>query len=128
MQNLIESAKNARKKSYSPYSGFSVGAAILTEDGKIYEGANIENASYSLTICAERVALFNAIMNGETKFKAIAIAGGKNDDSEDICPPCGACRQVLSEFCEKDMKVILIGNQEVLETTLGELLPLGFSF
>ena len=127
MEKLIEAAKKAREKAYCPYSGFSVGAALMTKSGKIYEGANIENSSFSATVCAERVALFSAIISGEREFSGVAIAGGKGDALSEACPPCGVCRQALSEFCEKDMKVYIVGENNVIETTLGELLPLSFS-
>ena len=124
---LAQSAKAARALAYSPYSGITVGAALLSASGKMYLGANVENASFSLTECAERVAIFKAITEGERKFSAIAIAGGKA--GEDICgafPPCGACRQVLREFCEADMPVILVKGEDYSVHKLSELLPLGF--
>ena len=94
IQKLIERAIVAREKTYSPYSHFGVGAALLCEDGVIYEGCNIENASYGLTNCAERTAIFKAVSEGRTKFKALAVVA----DTEGPCAPCGACRQVISEF------------------------------
>ncbi|MBO8165915.1 MAG: cytidine deaminase [Thermotogae bacterium] len=117
---LIEKALEARKNSYSPYSNFAVGAALLTEDGEIFLGANVENASLGLTICAERSAIFSAVSYGKRKFKAIAIAGSQ----ESPTPPCGACRQVMTEFGE--FAVILVGQNEILETSVSELLPLQF--
>ena len=122
MTELYNMAIDAAKGAYAPYSGFSVGAAILCEDGRIFTGCNIENAAYSVTICAERVALFSAVSAGYRKFKAIAVAGGKGGDFSKPCPPCGVCRQALSEFCQSNMPVILADG----EHTLGELLPMSF--
>lgn len=124
---LIEKAKEAARASYSPYSGFTVGAALITKDGKLYLGCNIENASYSPTCCAERTAFFKAVSEGEREFSKIAIVGGKELDFTDFCPPCGVCRQVMKEFCGEDFTVILGKNGEEVKTlTLGELLPFGF--
>ena len=120
---LTEKAIEAKSKAIPTYSHFHVGAALLTEDGKIIQGANIENASYSLTICAERTAVFTALFNGERKFKAIAIAG----DTEDYLPPCGACRQILFEFCGKDLDVIMVNKKGDTKTMkMNELLPFSF--
>ncbi len=122
-KELITSAENAKNKSYSPYSKFRVGAALLTDDGKIYNGANVENASYGLTVCAERTAAFEAVLQGEKKFKAIAIAS----DSNDYISPCGACRQVLAELCGLDIDVIMMKTGEDYKTVkLKELLPYSF--
>ena len=121
-RELMYLAGNAKQKSYSPYSRFKVGAALLTKDGKIYVGANIENSSYPLTVCAERVAFFKAISEGEKEFEKIAISGS----SDDFCFPCGACRQVMSEFCGKDFVIILENGKEIKSFTLGELLPYSF--
>ena len=124
---LIEKAKEAARASYSPYSGFTVGAALITKDGKLYLGCNIENASYSPTCCAERTAFFKAVSEGERQFSKIAIVGGKGLDFKDFCPPCGVCRQVMKEFCNEDFTVILGKNDGDSKTlTLGELLPFGF--
>lgn len=124
---LLAMAEEARKSSYSPYSGITVGAALLTSDGKVYRGANIENASYSPTICAERVAFFKAINEGERRFVAIAIAGGEADKpSKADFPPCGVCRQVMGEFCSPDFIVIWGNNEKITNKTLGEILPFGF--
>ena len=122
-------AIEARRSAYAPYSGFRVGAALLAESGKIYLGCNIENASYSPTNCAERTAFFKAVSEGERRFTAIAIAGGDGETPNDVCPPCGVCRQVMAEFCDPDtFKVYLVKNEsESLELTLGDLLPHGFS-
>lgn len=118
----------ARGKAYAPYSSFLVGAALLTRDGKIFTGCNIESASYSPTCCAERVAFFKAVSEGEKEFSAIAIVGGRNDAEElSVCAPCGVCRQVMSEFCDKDFLLILASDTEKYESyTLAELLPLSF--
>ena len=117
-QKLIDTAKRAAKNAYCPYSGYAVGAAVLTDDGNIYDGCNIENASYSLTICAERVALFKAIADGHKKITAVCVYsdGGK------LPYPCGACRQTLSEFAEDACVVVTDGKEEV-RTTLKALLP-----
>ena len=127
-ETLCALANEARKKSYSPYSGFKVGAALLTASGKIYVGCNIENAAYSPTVCAERVAIFKAVSEGETEFEAIAIAGGANDSPDGECPPCGVCRQVMAEFCHPDtFKVYLVkSDSDYMALSLGELLPYGF--
>lgn len=127
MEKLIQAALEAKKNSYSPYSGYSVGAAILTEDGRIFTGCNIENASYGATNCAERTALFSAVAAGYRKFTAIAIVGGKGEQA-DMPYPCGICRQVLSEFCDRDFKIIVAKNTDDFEEhTLGELLPYSFT-
>ncbi len=124
---LIEKALEARKKSYCPYSSFAVGAALLTKDGKCYTGANIECSSHTPTVCAERVAFFGAVHDGNRAFSAIAIVGG--DRKEDIsfhCTPCGVCRQVMSEFCNDDFSIILYDGKEPRIFTLNELLPMRF--
>ena len=124
---LLAMAEEARAASYSPYSGITVGAALLTADGKVYKGANIENASYSPTICAERVAFFKAINEGEREFLAIAIAGGEaNQPSKADFPPCGVCRQVMSEFCGKEFIVIWGNSEKITNKTLAEMMPFGF--
>jgi len=126
-KELISLANSARERAYCPYSDFSVGAALLTKGGKVYTGANIENASFTPTVCAERVALFSAIHAGERDFEAIAVVGGPHGRAaEKLFTPCGVCRQVLSEFCGADMRVLIASASETLETTLGELLPHGF--
>ncbi len=117
---LIEQAKQAREGAYAPYSHFPVGAALLTRSGKVFTGANVENASYGLTVCAERVAVFKAVTAGEREFQAIAIASSTG------ASPCGACRQVLAEF-GLDIRVISVDMDErVREWTLEELLPASF--
>ncbi|WP_062357009.1 cytidine deaminase [Bacillus kwashiorkori] len=121
---LIEEAKKARELAYVPYSKFPVGAALLTKDGKVYHGCNIENAAYSMCNCAERTAFFKAISEGDKDFSMLAVVA----DTDRPCSPCGACRQVISEFCSKDMKVILTNLKgDVLETTVEGLLPGAFN-
>ena len=125
---LYSLAVKAMEKSYSPYSSCKVGAALLTEDGKVYTGTNIENAAFSPTVCAERVAFFKAISEGEKKFLKIAVAGGKNGEINGIFAPCGVCRQVMREFCHDDFTLILgKSNTEFDICTLKDLLPLSFS-
>lgn len=127
-EELYNIAVEAAKKAYSPYSGFCVGAALLCDDGMVYSGCNIENASYSVTVCAERVALFSAVAEGKRRFTAIAVAGSGNGDFSSPCPPCGVCRQALAEFCAADMPVILSdGKDGAMEYTLGEILPMSFT-
>ena len=122
-EELIAKAFEAQKYAYVPYSHFAVGAAILTTEGWVYTGCNIENASYGLTVCAERVAVFKAVSSGQQSFKALAVVAG----TEEYASPCGACRQVLSEF-GRDMKVYLANCRgEYRETTVKELLPGAFS-
>ena len=127
-KQLYESACLARKSAYAPYSSISVGAALLTRSGKVYTGANIENAAYSPSVCAERVAFFKAISEGEREFSAIAIVGGKSE----CVPtkpfyPCGVCRQVMTEFCKGDFKIFVFDGKETAEYSLSELFPHGFS-
>ena len=125
-EQLCAAAQQARENAYAPYSQFTVGAALLTESGKVYTGCNIENAAFSPTVCAERVALFKAVSEGERTFTALAAAGGKIGESTDITP-CGVCRQTLSEFCDAAMPVYLVGENGNVDTvTLGELLPRTF--
>lgn len=127
--HLINEAFAARGMAYTPYSHFQVGAALLTADGRIYRGCNIENAAYTPTNCAERTAFFKAISEGEREFTAIAIVGGAEDATEfDWCAPCGVCRQVMEEFCdERTFEIVLARSAEEYEVyTLGELLPKGF--
>ena len=126
---LIQEAKKARQRSYSPYSGFRVGAALLTKGGKVYHGCNIENAAYSPTNCAERTAFFRAIYEGEREFEKIAVVGALGDrEPEDTCAPCGVCRQVMMEFCDPEtFRVVLAnGKDEQLEILLKDLVPYGF--
>ena len=124
---LIERAKAAQKNSYAPYSSFNVGAALLTKDGKIYTGCNIENASYGATICAERIAFGNAINDSGRDFEAIAIVGGKGLTSECEAIPCGACLQVMSEFCDGDFEIVLCEGEKIKVYKLSELLPHRFN-
>lgn len=121
-KELIEAAKNAREKAHAPFSKFKVGAALKTKDGKTYTGCNIENASYSLTICAERVAVFKAISEGETNFKEITVVA----DTDQLTPPCGPCRQIIWEFCG-DIPVTMTNLKGKTETVqMSELLPRAF--
>ncbi len=126
-EELMALAKKARENAYSPYSCFSVGAALLCADGKVYLGCNIENASFTPTNCAERTAFFSAIADGKREFSAIAVCGGKNNSTQPSCMPCGVCRQVMSEFCDTDFAVIFEDAQgNCSSVTLGELLPFAF--
>lgn len=124
---LIEKAKQAMEKAYAPYSGFQVGAALLCADGSIYTGCNIENASYSPTICAERTAFAKAVSEGKRDFTAIAVCGGKGGVITGLCAPCGVCRQVMAEFCKEDFRVILVKPDGYEERTLSQLLPDSFT-
>lgn len=124
---LMRLAKEARKNAYCPYSKVKVGAALLTKDGRVYSGANIENAAYSPSVCAERVAFFKAVEAGERDFAAIAVAGGKGEEDNDGFAPCGVCRQVMAEFCGKDFKILLKDGDGISEHALTDILPLGFS-
>lgn len=126
-ETLFVLAKEAMKNSYAPYSNYNVGAVLLTKNDEVYSGCNIENVSYSVTCCAERVALFKAVSVGEREFSAICILGGKNGEITDYAMPCGICRQALAEFCDSDFKVY-VGKSEddIKEFTLSELLPCSF--
>ena len=126
-KELMELAISARENSYSKYSGFAVGAALLSKSGKVYLGCNIENASFSPTCCAERTAFFSAIAAGEREFTSIAVCGGKTGDKRIKCMPCGVCRQVMSEFCSKDFIILLEDGESVISMTLEELLPFSFN-
>ncbi len=127
IQELIRASLKARDCSYSPYSHFKVGAALLGKSGTLYTGCNIENAAYGPTNCAERTAIFKAVSEGEREFSAICIVGGGADGVRELCPPCGVCRQVMLEFCEPDFPIILATDEVHYEIhTLGELTPLGF--
>ena len=126
-QTLIEKAKEAMKSAYAPYSKFKVGAALLCDDGSIYTGCNIENASFSPTVCAERVAIFKAVSDGKRGFSAIAVCGASDGVLTDkFCTPCGVCRQVLSEFCGKDFAIYCVSDNDAKEFTLSQLLPESF--
>lgn len=125
---LVTLAKLAAKNAYAPYSFHTVGAALKCKNGKIYTGCNVENVAFSPTNCAERTAFFKAISEGEREFEKIAVVGGKDLDFANYFPPCGVCRQVMMEFCEKDFQIILGKNDdEYLVKTLDEILPLSFS-
>lgn len=128
MKMLIKLAMEARGKSYCPYSGFAVGAALQTKEGKIYQGCNIENAAFTPTNCAERTAFFKAVSEGEKEFCRIAIVGGKKDEVLELTSPCGVCLQVMQEFCDPDaFEVILATAEEKYEILkLRQLLPYGF--
>lgn len=126
---LIRLALEARQKAYTPYSHFKVGAALLTKEGKVYQGCNIENAGYTPSNCAERTAFFKAVSEGDYNFAAIAIVGGPESASElEICAPCGVCRQVMMEFCDyHDFEIILAKNPDEYKVmSLEDLLPMGF--
>ena len=123
---LMELAEAARTKAYAPYSGFSVGAALLAKSGVVYTGCNIENAAYSPTNCAERTAFFKAVSEGEREFSAIAIVGGKGEKMQELCAPCGVCRQVMAEFCDGDFRILLGSAEKISAYSLRELLPLSF--
>ena len=128
-RELYQLAVKARERSYSPYSRFRVGAALLAMDGGVYMGANIENASYGAANCAERTAFFKAVNEGVRGFEAIAIAGGPEDaDALEFCPPCGICRQVMREFCDPKETVVVLARtpEDYKEMTLEELLPESF--
>lgn len=122
-KELALKAREAQSGSYSPYSKFRVGAALLTSDGEVVLGANVENASYGLSICAERTAIVKAITGGKRDFKAIAVVG----DMDDFCTPCGACRQFLAEFCRKDFEIVLINSKDEIKIlSMDEILPHSF--
>lgn len=128
-EDLIKEAMKAREKSYAPYSGFKVGAALFTKSGKVYRGCNVENAAFSPGCCAERTAFVKAVSEGEREFEKIAIVGGKEGGSiAEPCAPCGVCRQVMMEFCDAEDFLIVLANGEdsQIQFTLAELLPLGF--
>ena len=125
-KELIALALSARERAYAPYSGFRVGAALLSKSGKTYLGCNIENAAYTPTNCAERTAIFKAVSEGEREFSAIAIVGGSGEEPADFCAPCGVCRQVIAEFCDKDFRILLGTPEQFQAYTLEELLPFSF--
>lgn len=126
--NLVEQAFLAREHSYSPYSNFMVGAALLTKDGKVYQGCNVESATHTPTSCGERTAFVKAISEGDSMFKAIAIVGGLKGSKEyDYCYPCGVCRQVMLEFCDADFEVIVAKTpQDYKVHKLSEIIPFSF--
>lgn len=125
---LVAHAQEAMARAYAPYSGYKVGAALLTKSGRIYLGCNLENASFSPTICAERTAFAKAVSEGERDFAAIAVIGGKDGAASGFCPPCGVCRQVMREFCRDDFRILLgRADGECRSFTLAQLLPESFS-
>lgn len=127
-EQLCQLAIEAMAHAYVPYSGYRVGAALLCADGKVYQGCNIENASYTPTVCAERTAFFKAVYDGEREFTAIAVCGGKDGKITGTFPPCGVCRQVMREFCQDDFVIYMIGENGTFEAhTLAEILPYSFS-
>lgn len=128
IEKMIEAAIEQRAFSYAPYSGFKVGAALLTEEGKIYTGCNIENAAYTPTNCAERTAFFKAVSEGERKFRAICIVGGKGNVPDGYAAPCGVCRQVMLEFCDPEtFQIILASGKEKYDIfMLKTMMPFGF--
>jgi len=128
-QKLMRTAIEYRKRSYSPYSGFQVGAALLSADGEIFGGCNIENAAFGPTNCAERTALFKAVSEGVKEFTAIAVVGGKAEGELEFCSPCGVCRQALVEFCDPKSFVVYLGTSEedYKGYLLEELLPYSFT-
>ena len=127
-EELVSLAKEAMTHAYVPYSGYKVGAALLTANGRVYQGCNIENASYTPTVCAERTAFFKAVYDGVREFSAIAVVGGKNGEITGLFPPCGVCRQVMREFCGDDFTVYLGGKDGKIQTlTLKDILPYSFS-
>lgn len=128
IKELIQTALDARKNAYAPYSHYQVGAALLSSDGTIYSGCNIENASYGATNCAERTAFFSAVNEGKRDFRAIAITGGlEGGEISDYAVPCGICRQIMQEFCGDDFQVIVAKNTEDFrQYPLSEILPFGF--
>lgn len=128
-RELLTLALEARERAYAPYSHWTVGAALLAASGRVYSGCNIENAAYTPTNCAERTAFFKALSEGERQFAAIAVAGGpEHREPEEICAPCGVCRQVMMEFCDPDQFRVILGTKGGVRAvmTLGELLPVGF--
>ncbi len=126
-KELLRLACEARRTSYSPYSGYSVGAALLCRDGSVYMGCNIENAAFSPTVCAERTAFFKAVSEGKRDFERIAIVGGRVNEPDGFSPPCGVCRQVMAEFCGGDFEIVLLRDGKHITTCLSELLPLTFN-
>ncbi len=127
IEALAAAAREARRRAYCPYSRYAVGAALLSADGEIFTGCNIENATQGPGICAERTALYKAVSEGVREFAAIAVAGGPADGPEDPgCAPCGVCRQALAEFCRPDLVIILAGPEGCRVYTLGEIFPFAF--
>ena len=125
-KELLLKAIEARELADAPYSNHKVGAALIGKSGKLYLGCNVENAAYTPTNCAERTAIFKAVSEGEREFTAIAVVGGVGDKLSEVCAPCGVCRQVMAEFCDGDMKIVLGTPDKIVVTTLSELLPYSF--
>ena len=125
-KELILKAVKAMDNAYAPYSGFKVGAALLSEEGRVFSGCNIENAAYPAGLCAERAAIAGAVSAGVRNFVKIAIVGGKNGEIIDYCPPCGICCQVLSEFCGENFEILLYNGETLKGYSLKELLPHNF--
>ena len=126
-EKLAAAAAGAMKSAYAPYSNYFVGAALETEDGRIFTGCNIENATYTPTVCAERTAFFKAVSEGVRSFRKIAIVGGTKGDIKGFAPPCGVCRQVMREFCDPEtFEIILFDGEKVVSYLLKELLPMSF--
>ena len=124
IKELFNAAKDVKKRAYAPYSDFFVGSALRTRSGKVFTGCNVENSSFGVTICAERNAIFKMVSEGEREISSILVIG----DTERFLPPCGACRQVIAEFSEEDTRVIMCNRDgDFTETTVGEILPFGFS-
>ena len=127
-EQLMFLAKEAMGQAYAPYSGFYVGAALLCADGSVYQGCNVENASYSPTNCAERTAFFKAVYDGHRDFTAIAICGGKGGKIGALCSPCGVCRQVMTEFCGPEFMIYMTDEtNQIVSRSLYDLMPLSFS-
>lgn len=126
-EELCCSAIKAMENAYVPYSNYKVGAALLTKSGRVFTGCNIENASYTPTVCAERTAIFKAVSEGEREFVKIAVAGGENGKISGEFPPCGVCRQVMAEFCDDEFSVLIVKSEnEYTSCKLSELLPKSF--
>lgn len=127
-EELIAIAREAMTHAYAPYSGYKVGAALLCADGTVYEGCNIENASYTPTVCAERTAFFKAVYDGKREFTAIAVCGGKDGVITGFFPPCGVCRQVMAEFCKDSFEIYMAGPDNTWKAcTFAQLLPFRFT-
>ena len=126
-RELVSMAEDAMTRAYAPYSRFQVGAALLCADGSVYTGCNIENAAYGPTVCAERVAFFTAVRDGERDFIKIAVVGGPEGGIRSFTHPCGVCRQVMREFCRDDFEILVFDGERIRRTTLAALLPDSFS-
>ncbi len=124
---LLSIASEARRMAYAPYSNYTVGAALLCADGKVYSGCNIENVSFTPTVCAERCAIHKAVSEGARDFLKIAIVGGRREEVDGFAPPCGVCRQVMAEFCQGDFEIILLKDGKPQKETLDSVMPLRFS-